>query len=287
MRRRSDQPESWDEQRNRIIGLGEHSARKSYYPELKVQLQQLEEARKSLAKLNSFLQAVMDAATEIAVIVITPEGGISLFNRGAEKLLGYRADEVVGLLSPLRFHLAAEVAAAKAGCNITPDWFSIYVEPTVRGESRKQEWTFVHKDGHQIPVELVVTAICEDERITGYLSMVTDISERKKAEEQLRQSEQKYASMFHMMPDTVGVSRMSDGTFIEVNASFERATGWSKDELIGHSSLEIGLWEPEVRSRTLDIVRSQGRLENHEFVMTTKSGEKRHALMYMAPIYIN
>ncbi len=287
MRRRSDQPESWDEQRNRIIGLGEHSARKSYYPELKVQLQQLEEARKSLAKLNSFLQAVMDAATEIAVIVITPEGGISLFNRGAEKLLGYRADEVVGLLSPLRFHLAAEVAAAKAGCNITPDWFPIYVEPAARGESRKQEWTFVHKDGHQIPVELVVTSICEDGRITGYLSMVTDISERKKAEEQLRQSEQKYASMFHMMPDTVGVSRMSDGTFIEVNASFERATGWSKDELIGHSSLEIGLWEPEVRSRTLDIVRSQGRLENHEFVMTTKSGEKRHALMYMAPIYIN
>ncbi len=136
------------------------------------------------------------------------------------------------------------------------------------------------------PVELVVTAICEDGDYR-YLSMVTDIRERKQAEEQLRQSEQKYASMFHMMPDTVGVSRMSDGTFIEVNASFERATGWSKDELIGHSSLEIGLWEPEVRSRTLDIVRSQGRLENHEFVMTTKSGEKRHALMYMAPIYIN
>lgn len=287
MRRRSDQPESWDEQRNRIIGLGEYSARKSYYPELKVQLQQLEETRKSLAKLNSFLQAVMDAATEIAVIVITPEGGISLFNRGAEKLLGYHADEVVGLLSPLRFHLATEVATAKSGCSATPDWFPIYAEPAVRGESRKQEWTFVHKDGHQIPVELVVTAICEDGRITGYLSMVTDISERKQAEEQLRQSEQKYASMFHMMPDTVGVSRMSDGTFIEVNASFERATGWSKDELIGRSSLEIGLWEPEVRSRTLDIVQSQGRLENHEFVMSTKSGEKRHALMYMAPIFIN
>jgi PAS domain S-box-containing protein len=290
MRRRSDQTDNWDELRARIIGLGEQSSRKSYYPELRDRVNELEETKKSLAELNLFLQAVMNAATEIAIIAANPEGVITLFNRGAEKLLGYQAEEVIGRVTPLIFHLDTEVAHHSeelcAMYGVAVSGFQAFIEQASRNGSDKREWTYICKGGRRVPVELVVTAIREDGAITGYLGMAEDISERKKTEEHLRFSEQKYASSFQMMPDMVGITRIADGTFIEANAGFEKWTGWSRSEIIGRTSLELGLWEPEVRAHVVETVKAKGRVENYEFKLGTKSGEKRVALMYMAPINV-
>ncbi len=290
MRRRSDNLENWEELRNRIIGMGEQSSRKSYYPELKARLHELEQTKKSLADVNTFLQAVMDAATEAAIIATTPDGTITLFNRGAERLFGYRAEEVIGRLTPLSFHLDAELdrhgKELNAAYGISADGFRGLVERADREGSEKLEWTCLHKDGSHIPIEVVVTPIREKGETTGYLGIATDISQRKQAEERLRLSEQKYASIFHLMPDMVGITRMEDGVFIEVNKGFEQWTGWKKEELVGRSSLDIGLWSPEARARAVAITREQGRLVNYEFVLGTRSGEKRSAVMYLTPITI-
>jgi PAS domain S-box-containing protein len=191
MRRRSDHPDNWEELRSRIIGMGEHSSRKSYYPELKARLRELEEARKSFAEINLFLQAVMDAATEAAIIATGPDGTITLFNRGAERLLGYEAAQVVGTATPLLFHRTSEVD--RHAEEISNDYgldvsgFRSFVERADREGSEKREWTYLHKDGRHIPAELVVTPIRADGQITGYLGIATDISQRKRAEMEIRQ----------------------------------------------------------------------------------------------------
>jgi PAS domain S-box-containing protein len=111
-----------------------------------------------------------------------------------------------------------------------------------------------------------------------------EMAERRRIEEECRLSEQKYASFFHLMPDMVGVTRMADGCFLEINPGFSRVSGWEKEEVVGRTSLELGLWTPEARAEAVAIVREQGRLENFPFILGTKSGAKRDALMFLVPI---
>jgi PAS domain S-box-containing protein len=113
-----------------------------------------------------------------------------------------------------------------------------------------------------------------------------EITDRIRAEEELRLSEQKYSAIFHLMPDIVGITRMVDGCFLEVNTGFARMTGWEEHELLGRTSVEIGLWTAEARAEGIAIIREKGWLENYEFILKTKSGEQRNALMFMTPIKV-
>jgi len=113
-----------------------------------------------------------------------------------------------------------------------------------------------------------------------------EIDERRRMEEELRFSEQKYASIFQLMPDMAGITRLEDGTFLEINPGFTRISGWEKEDVLGHTSLELGLWTQEVRAQAVTLVRAQGRLENFEFQLGVKSGEKRNALMFLTPIEV-
>jgi PAS domain S-box-containing protein len=109
-------------------------------------------------------------------------------------------------------------------------------------------------------------------------------AERALAEAELRISEQKFAKLFNLMPDMVGITRLADGCFAEVNQGFEYQTGWSRAEVISHSSLELGLWTAADRARAMEIMREQGHLENFDFIMTTRSGARRQAVMFLVPI---
>lgn len=113
------------------------------------------------------------------------------------------------------------------------------------------------------------------------------VDERAKAEEELRFSEQKYASIFHLMPDMVGITRQEDGCFLEINAGFTRVSGWSAEEVIGQTSLKLGLWPLEVRRQALALLTERGTLENFPFLLRVKSGEQRHALMFLTPITLH
>jgi PAS domain S-box-containing protein len=65
---------------------------------------------------------------------------------------------------------------------------------------------------------------------------------RKQAEEALRKSEEKFSRFFFSSPTWLGFTKLHDGRFLEVNHAFERITGFSREETIGRTSLEIGLW---------------------------------------------
>lgn len=113
-----------------------------------------------------------------------------------------------------------------------------------------------------------------------------DITERKRVERGLQFSEQKFSTIFNLMPDIVGITRMADGCFLEVNDGFEHWTGWKREEALGKSSLELGVWSPEARAKAVGIMQEKGRLDEFEFMMTTKTGEQRNALMYLLPIIV-
>jgi len=155
-------------------------------------VKQFEETERLLYRFqsaNAQRQAVLDAALQMSIIAINLDGEVQLFNRGAETLLGYTSDEVVGRRTLLDFLLPEEVTthaaelAVELGHPVPPaGLFAAYVK---HGLISAREWTYRRKDGTRFPVSLSVTPLRGgDGSLAGYLAAAMDITERKWAEEE-------------------------------------------------------------------------------------------------------
>jgi PAS domain S-box-containing protein len=158
--------------------------------------QRRNEAEAALARTNALQRAVLDG-TVLAVVSTRPDGTIETFNRGAEKLLGYTAAEIVGRATPLRLHVEAEVRAraqelsVRLGRTVAPD-FEALVALARTGEPDEREWTYVRRDGSHAPVRLTITVLADATGgVAGFLGIAQDLTLRKKAEVALQASEQR------------------------------------------------------------------------------------------------
>lgn len=136
------------------------------------------------------LQAVLDAATQVSIVATDTEGCIRLFNSGAERMLGYRAAEVIGVRTPEILHDPAECRersrqlSSETGHLV--EGFDVFVEYARDRLFDEREWTYIRKDGTRLTVNLIVTAVRgADGVIVGYLGVATDITERKRLEAEL------------------------------------------------------------------------------------------------------
>jgi PAS domain S-box-containing protein len=143
-----------------------------------------------LDQVAAFRQAILDSAVP-SIISTTLEGVITVFNRGAEKMLGYRADEFVGKTSPVLLHDAGEIAlraeelSRELGRHVAPG-FEVFVAKARDGGSEIREWTYVRKDGTRFPVRLSVSGIIDKGgNLVGFLGIARDITEAKASHEKL------------------------------------------------------------------------------------------------------
>lgn len=114
-----------------------------------------------------------------------------------------------------------------------------------------------------------------------------DITERKRAEITLRQSEQKFATTFRISPDSININRMSDGLYIDINEGFTALTGYMRQEVIGRSSLDLNLWaDPLDRARLVQGLQERGEVVSLEAVFRLKDGTLRTGLMSARQIEI-
>ncbi|MCF7823673.1 MAG: PAS domain S-box protein [Candidatus Marinimicrobia bacterium] len=150
---------------------------------------QEKEALDSLANAHLQLKSVFDSATQVAIIATDLEGLITIFNPGAELMLGYTAEEVLGKPTSI-FHIDAEVEAwskdlsKQLGRDI--DGFETFVALAKLGGQAEHEWTYVRKDGSHLTVNSAVTALRDtSDSITGFLGIILDITSRKQAESAL------------------------------------------------------------------------------------------------------
>lgn len=136
--------------------------------------------------LNRRLQAVFDSASEVAIVATDAHGYIQVFNRGAERMLGYSAEDVKGQL-PTMFHREAELLAralelnAVFGQTLSP--LEALFAQARGGEPDVRNWTFVCKDGHLLSVSMALTSVRDQSgQVIGFLGVARDISEQLAAE---------------------------------------------------------------------------------------------------------
>ena len=228
------------------------------------------------------LAAVLDAATQVSIIATAVDGTITLFNSGAEEMLGYESREMVGKRTPEIIHLRSEIASR--GKELTREFgrhisgFDVFVAYAKEGKLERREWTYVRKDRHHLTVNLAVTAVRNPSgAITGFLGVAEDIGERKRSEAALRKSEERY---------DLAVAGSNDGIWdwdIRTNdvyyaPRFKELIGYGSDEFAdNYRSFETHLHPDDLMS-TLAKVREH--LEHREpydaeYRLRTKSGEQR------------
>ena len=150
-----------------------------------------------------------------------------------------------------------------------------------RGYSDVYLKEYVRKDGTVFPVEIRTHLLKDDEgRPTGMWSFFRDVTARVNAEEALRQSEERFATVFRAGPMGASLTRLVDGKFLDVNDAFLRLLGYERDEVIGRDPLSLGIWvNADDRARMVDTLRSGGRVTGLETTFRTKTGETSEVLI--------
>lgn len=151
-------------------------------------------AEQALDEAHRFQRDLTEAA-DLSIIATYPDGVIRSFNPGAERMLGYAAEELVGRATPERLHLREEVVARAAELSVElaqpiAAGFDAFVAKARRDGVDQQEWTYVRKDGSHLRVQLSVTCLRDSHgAITGYLGIASNVTAMREAYQALTQAD--------------------------------------------------------------------------------------------------
>ena len=231
----------------RLIGCSNNiSDRKRAEQEIQQLNQELEtkvlERTQELAQVNSLQRAILKSAN-YAIISTDLDGIIQTCNPSVERMLGYSVSELIGKVTPEIIHDCQEVIdrAVTLSAELDQDipvGFEVFVAKSRRDIVSEQEWTYIRKDGSCFPVLLSITALKDDnQQVIGFLGIAQDISDRKQAEESLRESERRFASLAAAAP--VAIFRINrDNECIYVNEFWTRITGQESSVALGYGWIE-------------------------------------------------
>ena len=170
-----------------ITPVKDKEGRISRFIAIKQDITRRKEAEERLSSVTALRKAILDSAN-FSIISTDVNGMIQTFNRGAERMLGYAADEMVDRETPAILHDSEEVMqragelSVELGQDIKPG-FETFIAKARLGIADERKWTYIRKDGSRFPVLLSITAIFDaDGRPDSYLGIASDITESVKIE---------------------------------------------------------------------------------------------------------
>lgn len=146
-----------------------------------------------IRKSRKLFDDVLKSAVEVSIIATDKEGLITLFNSGAEEMLGYTSEEIVGIHHPGLFHDETEMNTRSKELSLQHSkeisGFDVFTYNARIEGAEQLEWTYIHKNGTRILVSLVVSPIYDDDdEIIGFLGIAKDITEERKKLQELEDS---------------------------------------------------------------------------------------------------
>ena len=258
--------------------------------ELQVHQIELEMQNDELRRSQMELEAVRDRYADLydfspaGHLTLDLSGTIVEANLRAATLFGINRRELIG--QPLARFIARDYQ----------DILHRHCQETVKAHTRQTcELQLQEEAGVSRWIYLESLAVYEESgRRTHWRTSLLDVSARKRAEQakslivrDLSRSRQHFRTLFNWTPSAVGISTMADGRLLNVNEGFTRLTGYQREEVIGRTTVELGLWaDPSERATVLREIQGQGRLHNREGRLRTKSGEIRSLIVSVDSIQL-
>lgn len=194
------------------------------------------------------------------IFVMSTEGRLIEVNESFASMHGYTSEEMLrfgleGLDTPETSRLAPERMAK-----------------VLAGESLVFEVEHFHKDGHIFPLEVSTSMISAGGE--AYIQCFhRDITERKLAEISIREISETFSTAFNSAPMMMTISNVGDGTYLDVNQKFLKVSGFSMEEVIGKTSVELGWVTESDRNKLKEILLLDGRVNGLELELKAKSGQ--------------
>jgi len=232
-------------------------------------------AEQDYQREKAFMDKLFDSSPE-AISVCDEQGRYVRVNTKFLELFGFAKDEVIGkkvdtLIAQDSYHDEAD--------GITKEAHS--------GRTIELESVRFRKDGTPLDVSIIATSINIGDLLIGGYGIYRDITERKRSEKALRESEEKYKAVFRTIPDAIILTQM-DGMVVDVNFGFSKLSGFTKEEAVGSTLLELELYSvPEDRMRLTKTLQTNGMVENFETLIKCKIGSLGTVLISASIISIN
>ncbi len=208
---------------------------------------------------EEFYRDLVEHSTDL-ICTHTLDGRFLFVNELAAKILGYSREEM--LERPMREFLLPEARGqfADALQRIQKEGFvkGLMIVLTKSGERRIWEYhNTLRSEGLATPI------------VRG---IAHDITEQKHLERALRLSEEKFSKAFRSSPVEIAITTLEEGLFLDINEAFERESGFSREEIIGHTTIELGIWSNSAdREAARDSIKKHGKLLNREIEFRTKT----------------
>ncbi len=224
---------------------------------------ELKDSREKYRELSRFLNSILDSSTEHAIMAFDYDGNILEFNRGAEKILGWKKEDVV----------------KKENVNIT--FTEEYREKNFRkeiSEKTRNDGVFdlemyrVRKDGSKFPVHTTITAInrAMDNR-TGFVEILRDITQRKILERELRETKDFLENIMESSVDGILTTDLK-GKITYQNRGMEEALQYQRSEVLGTHISRFYVRGIDQAREIMDLLRKRERVENYEMEVKRKDG---------------
>ncbi|MFZ6656442.1 PAS domain S-box protein [Undibacterium sp. TJN19] len=231
---------------------------------------------KKLIDLQRF-QLLVNAITDYAIYMLDTDGRVVSWNAGAQKFKGYTSEEIIGQ----HFSQFLTPEDQKAGIPA----LALQTAET-EGRYETEGWR-VRKDGSYFWANVIIDAIRENGRLLGFAKITRDITDRRKAEEALRLSEQQFRLLVQGVTDYAIYMLDKEGNVSNWNAGAQRIKGYRQEEVVGTHFSRFYTDEDQqdgVPQRALLTARTEGRFEQEGW-RVRNDGSKFRAHVVIDPIY--
>ncbi len=237
-------------------------------------------AERALRESEAKFRALFEGSSH--GVVLHDENELLEVNPAAVRIMGCKhAHELLGK------HPQSMAPAFQPNGESSEEMGRRYIQECMERGSARFDWTARSPNGREIPLEVSLTRIQWSGREV-IQAFITDITERKRAQHALAESEALFGAAIHASPIFIAMTRMEDGRFVLVNDAFVNWSGYSRSEIIGRNSLEIGMWaDPVERDRfRADLVRT-GSIRDRESCFINRAGVKCTMLISLELIQLN
>ena len=225
----------------------------------------------ALAEAYRLQEAIINA-TELSIISTDTKGIITSFNRGAEDLLGYSADDMIGKATLVMLHDNIELIerasklSEELGVEVEPNFEALSFKAQLLKSADRDVWTYIRKNGSRFPVQLSITGLWdENDKLIGYAGIATDITEQRRIQHQIKKSEAHLNALVSSLDDIV-FEIDDDGRFLNVWAKNDEDLFYPRSKIIGRTFEEV---LGEEFSKPLEALRTRvmttGQPESYDY----------------------